>query len=131
MIVQSLLGSVPTGLGSAANSLTSIDLSTNSLSGAIPTTIGSLTAVTYINFSANKLNGTLFALCNVCALRDAVLMYRDSANNDRLNCIVKNIVSLRKQAFEECAVNSLVFGGSYRSSDGAEFVYRCEWIGIV
>ena len=52
----SLTGTIPSSIGSMT-SLTSIDLSYNSLSGTIPSSIGLLTLLTSLNVMSNRLAG--------------------------------------------------------------------------
>jgi len=64
-----LTGSIPTELGNLT-ALTFIDLSGNQLSGAIPTELGNLTALNNLVLSRNNLTGSIPAeLGNLTALR--------------------------------------------------------------
>lgn len=69
---NNLSGTIPSGMGTLTN-LTNLDLGSNQLTGGIPTEIGNLSSLTHLHLNTNQLTGTiptqLGSLLNLTDLR--------------------------------------------------------------
>ncbi|KAH6790013.1 PEP1 receptor 1 [Perilla frutescens var. frutescens] len=106
---NSFSGSIPSSLGTLAN-VTSIDLSLNSLTGHVPLELGSLVNLEYLSLSHNRLKGVLPSQLSSCHK----LLKLDLRNNLLNGTIPSSLSSLGELAILDLSENH--FGGGIPAS---------------